>query len=699
HKHYPKQYGPGGEKRFSTKKPNKDAFNKSTKFDRMNEAKSETSIDMDNKGRASVIKDKIEKLRKLSNSGEIDGDEFLDKFNPLSKELKSLDEGNSYARVSVPRFVKDKNNPNFLNVYIDYDLGPGGSSIALGKETMTGQIRRESAAEAMKLAGDVARDLKAKYNLEDIEISDLENGKVRVFAVSDDFIDMQVAPMNEATEKAWNALDVSRKAEKEIDNKEWNTRTTKKLDILKSLNKAGKFKKDWDEEKLQGWVDQNYSWEKLTRQFKLNEIYSAMYEQGTIKTVVNLKMDSEIGEPVTVEYKPGTNLTDVKISWGNESHTVDFEAGDVIDDHGNEGMDIETMADSDDGRWQFILDVQVEASFPMTGDFADWDFDELIVQSHPDNEDHLEPEDRSDYQNEDFELEPEDMDNPDEDLVIIGSGYLDIKNKFRERPSQTNGEYAEIGQKVVDQLHNGDKEAALDFIYSKINESNTNEYKSENKAQLDEGETENPNSIKVNAKVNNKETKVSIDQDNFPLNVTIKWDKDRDDMSNRPVRSKQDDELGSNSNYTKYWLKDHAEELDFESGDLLDDHGSEGKVMLFTATSRDKMWDFEVEVQVPYNYEDSGNINDIDWRTLEITSKTTDENTLNKMREVIKKEIKKLSEEGSLDDKLRGALGDEDFEKVINKPVPGFADVKPKERKSKFKKAGEQRGFDMRGLK
>ncbi len=48
---------------------------------------------MDNKGRASIIKDKIEKLRKLSNSGDIDGDEFLDKFNPLSKELKSLDEG------------------------------------------------------------------------------------------------------------------------------------------------------------------------------------------------------------------------------------------------------------------------------------------------------------------------------------------------------------------------------------------------------------------------------------------------------------------------------------------------------------------------------------------------------------------------------------------------------------------------------
>ena len=65
--------------------------------------------------------------------------------------------------------------------------------------------------------------------------------------------------------------------------------------------------------------------------------------------------------------------------------------------------------------------------------------------------------------------EPEDMDNPDEDLVIIGSGYLDIKSNFGERPSMTNGEYEELGQKVVDQLHNGDKEAALNFIYSKIN--------------------------------------------------------------------------------------------------------------------------------------------------------------------------------------------------------------------------------------
>ena len=120
---------------------------------------------------------------------------------------------------------------------------------------------------------------------------------------------------------------------------------------------------------------------------------------ATIKKVINLKMDSYINEPVTVEYKPGTNLTAVKISWGNESHTVDFtDDVEEVDDHGNEGSDIETIADSDDGRWQFILDVYVGYQFDMTGDDEEWDFDELIIQPHPD----------LDGDDDDLRLEPED---------------------------------------------------------------------------------------------------------------------------------------------------------------------------------------------------------------------------------------------------------------------------------------------------
>ena len=103
-----------------------------------------------------------------------------------SKKGYSIDEA-ATKNLYVPRVVKDKNNPNFINVYIDYDLGPGGAAIALGKETMTGQMRREGALRAMQIANDVVTKLNTEYNVEDYEIVDLENGKVRVFAVSDDF--------------------------------------------------------------------------------------------------------------------------------------------------------------------------------------------------------------------------------------------------------------------------------------------------------------------------------------------------------------------------------------------------------------------------------------------------------------------------------------------------------------------------------
>jgi len=95
----------------------------------------------------------------------------------------------SYIRVSEPRFRKDKNNPNFLYGYMNYDVGPG-VAVALGKETMAGQIRRLSSAEAMRQMNDIAKKIEDNFDIEDIEVTDLENGQVNLFAVSDDFIDM-----------------------------------------------------------------------------------------------------------------------------------------------------------------------------------------------------------------------------------------------------------------------------------------------------------------------------------------------------------------------------------------------------------------------------------------------------------------------------------------------------------------------------
>ncbi|MDB4319875.1 hypothetical protein N9981_00740 [bacterium] len=60
----------------------------------------------------SRIKAEIEKLRKSSNSGEISGDEFLDRFTPLQKQLKSIDEGFKdylgYPSTKVSRPTQDQ---------------------------------------------------------------------------------------------------------------------------------------------------------------------------------------------------------------------------------------------------------------------------------------------------------------------------------------------------------------------------------------------------------------------------------------------------------------------------------------------------------------------------------------------------------------------------------------------------------------
>ena len=112
----------------------------------------------------------------------VEGDKII-------REDRYLKNQDSYIRVTEPRFSKDKNNPNFLYGRINYDTGPG-VGMALGKETMAGQIRRLSSMEAMRRMKAIAVQLEDAFDLEDIEVYDKENGVVELFAVSDDFIDM-----------------------------------------------------------------------------------------------------------------------------------------------------------------------------------------------------------------------------------------------------------------------------------------------------------------------------------------------------------------------------------------------------------------------------------------------------------------------------------------------------------------------------
>ncbi len=161
----------------------------------------------------SLLKQRAQLMRDMEQEAEPEGgpiaDEYGSKLNNIDAAIAKLSgrkemtydqaiaENDSYVRVSEPKFIKDKNNPNFLYVNFKYDIG-NGVLTALGKETMSGQIRRLSSAEAMKQATVLAKDLETRYNLEDIDVYDKENGVVQIFAVSDDFIDMDPNTLNES---------------------------------------------------------------------------------------------------------------------------------------------------------------------------------------------------------------------------------------------------------------------------------------------------------------------------------------------------------------------------------------------------------------------------------------------------------------------------------------------------------------------
>jgi hypothetical protein len=121
---------------------------------------------------------------------------FKKKDNKMFNE--ELNEGNFDSQYYKPYITRDPNNPNFIKVFIKYPEGEGNLT-ALGQRTMSGQERDFGVKKAMDIAQLVAYKLEDTYNLEDIDITDNENGKIIVFAVSDDFI--KTAPKLEENKK------------------------------------------------------------------------------------------------------------------------------------------------------------------------------------------------------------------------------------------------------------------------------------------------------------------------------------------------------------------------------------------------------------------------------------------------------------------------------------------------------------------
>ena len=120
-----------------------------------------------------------------------------------------------------------------------------------------------------------------------------------------------------------------------------------------------------------------------------SQIKKQLKEQNTTagEFEVNVPVQNEM-EKVKIKYGHATGpLDDVTISWGDESHNVDFEEGDQIEDHDNEGKDIEFIAYSQDDKWRFIVTVSVEANYELSGNIQEVDWDSLEIDIDDSKED------------------------------------------------------------------------------------------------------------------------------------------------------------------------------------------------------------------------------------------------------------------------------------------------------------------------
>jgi len=146
-----------------------------------------------------------------------------------------------------PVIRKDKSFPNFLYVDIAYPAGSGVLSIG-GDKTMSGQDREEGAVKALTIGNDIVKKLEAKYNIEDIEVNDLKNGKVQVFAVSDDFTKMSTPSLDEA--KKETGIDMVKKRLDALGVKYEMSKTDKVRPfkvIYKPINKSDKFYDEFED--------------------------------------------------------------------------------------------------------------------------------------------------------------------------------------------------------------------------------------------------------------------------------------------------------------------------------------------------------------------------------------------------------------------------------------------------------------------
>ena len=102
------------------------------------------------------------------------------------------------------------------------------------------------------------------------------------------------------------------------------------------------------------------------------------------------------------------------------------------------------------------------------------------------------------------------------------------------------------------------------------------------------------------------------------------------------------------SNVTLEFKGEKYEGLNFEFSEELEDHENEGKDALFVAESDDKK--FEVEVNIQANYDQSGIIDDVEWRSLEtFPSEKDQQGVVDEKLDPVGKEDDDINNDGKVD--------------------------------------------------
>ena len=267
-------------------------------------------------------------------------------------------------------------------------------------------------------------------------------------------------------ELALAVIDLLKSGElKEMDSKIDALRTRRAQATIDDLNQylQGNMSADNLVDSLQDMIKflNQFIFENKTDNFDLKKLSTELgylKEIGMFHDPLGYQPDTEDNQPTSITDEDLDELLDIILKYVEDPDDAEAEL-DRFNDGGFDAMSDYVTANLD-------RDPEYKAWYNKLHSIKEEEEEDLRLEPEDD-----EYEDGTEFEDDDLRLEPEDMDDPDEDLVIIGSGYVDIKSNFLSNtfPSMTNDEYAALGQKVVDKLHKGDKEAALKYIYSQIN--------------------------------------------------------------------------------------------------------------------------------------------------------------------------------------------------------------------------------------